>query len=623
MSNPLSSNPRSASRGEGLVLGAVGRIERFFLSDAIRSDPLGLMRARIGLYAALSGLPAGATGLFFGWVASEDLPHPGGARHLLVVGCSLLIYAAFPLLNRKADDPRRANAILVLTVMAILIYTSVMSGGPKCASLYWFPFVPVLAGFAVSARFMLVCSAIMVGAVTAIFVAAGRGFVFPELIPQVPALMASMLSWTVLNTALVVWYSHRGIDEALVALDVEVVHGREAEASLRASESMLRDAKQVAEDASAAKDSFLAYVSHEIRNPLSAITGALDLLAMDELQAKHPEYRAVLRRASGTIEALVNHILDLSKVESDQFRLDVRTVPLGELLSDVHQDHGVQADDAGLELRLVHDASTPPELDTDPVRLRQVLMNLIQNAIKFTPSGSVFLSVEPGETAAGQPGVRFAVRDTGPGIPASDLETIFEPYHQAETAARAPNRGTGLGLPICRRLVEVMGGALQVESTVGEGSCFSFVLPLVNPIPGTQIPERASAAAPSGLAARLLLVEDEPSNRAVVRELLVSLGHEVRVAGDGDEAIEAARETAFDLILMDVRMPRVDGLSAARQIRELEPDQGRQPAPIVAMTANVMPADRTACLEAGMNDVLGKPVTRKALAGVLARWVRP
>lgn len=372
-------------------------------------------------------------------------------------------------------------------------------------------------------------------------------------------------------------------------------------------------ARDAAEAASRTKSDFLANMSHEIRTPMNAVIGMLQLLDLTELDKVQRDYAGKSLAAARSLLTLLNDILDLSRIEADGLTLDVHPFEPAHLAAELSSVLGGLLGDKDLDLLISIDPTLPSQLCGDALRLRQVLINLAGNAIKFTPSGSVSINI--GRAEGG--GIAFVVRDTGIGIAPEQIDAIFDPFSQAEASTTRRFGGTGLGLAISQRLVRLMGGQLSVDSTPGAGSVFGFTLPLSPPPPG---PLNASPADqrdgtrdaddPSLLLAgmHVLLVDDNALNLQVARELLSMRGARVSVAAGGQAAVQLALAAgaSFDAILMDVQMPDLDGYAACRMIRA-----GRAPAselPILAMTANAMQGDREKSLKAGMDDHLNKPI---------------
>ncbi|MFZ5833452.1 MAG: ATP-binding protein [Planctomycetota bacterium] len=373
---------------------------------------------------------------------------------------------------------------------------------------------------------------------------------------------------------------------------------------------------RVAEAASAAKSQFLANMSHELRTPMNAILGMIDVALP---KASDPIVEDCLQTAKGSADlllALLNDLLDSAKIESGNLQLERAPFSLRHVCDVVTRVLSVRASQKGLSFacRLPNDA--PDALLGDSVRLQQVLLNLAGNAIKFTECGSVEIGVSPVSTD-GEAHLQFSVRDTGIGISAADRERLFKPFAQADASVARRYGGTGLGLSISKNLVEMMGGRIWVESEVGQGSTFHFTVRLP---PADELP--LDAAEPTVLSApprtlRVLLVEDNPANQKLAQYLLGDRGHMVDVAEDGCRALAMAGANDYDVILMDVQMPGMDGLEVTGAIRAREDEQSR--VPIVAMTAHAMKEDRERCLAAGMDSYLGKPIDAREMIALVER----
>ena len=384
----------------------------------------------------------------------------------------------------------------------------------------------------------------------------------------------------------------------------------------RAAEE-LRQAARVAEEANRAKSAFLANTSHEIRTPINAVMGMAQALQEEALSFRAAEQVGTILQASEALTEVIDDLLDLSKIEAGQLELETLTYDPVETARAACRTLEARAADKGIALSVTIDAGTVRSVDGDRVRLRQVLLNLLGNAIKFTASGSVELRLR---SAVEEGGVRlcFEVTDTGMGIPADRLEHIFEPFTQADASVTRTHGGTGLGLSISKRLVEMMGGHIAAESLPGAGSAFSFDV-LAAPGSG-RVLEQASEAPEAGRPLDILLVEDNALNRKVVHALLRRDAHRITEVENGALAVDAVRSgQTYDVILMDMQMPVMDGLAATETIRQHEAEIGRAWVPIIALTANAMQGDRERCLAAGMNDFLAKPVRKEQLRAALAR----
>jgi PAS domain S-box-containing protein len=398
--------------------------------------------------------------------------------------------------------------------------------------------------------------------------------------------------------------------------------------------------EEAAVAANRAKSDFLANMSHELRTPLNGIIGFADLLLDEELPEPHRGYAENVHTSAMTLLSLINDVLDFSKIEAGKLELDVQPVELASTLQMAAESTRFAADRRGLDLIITLDPNLPPRVETDPQRLTQVLVNLLSNAVKFTEHGFVQLRVEQlsreGETAT----VRIAVRDTGIGIEAEHRRLIFESFTQADPSTTRRFGGTGLGLAISNRIVSALGSTLELESEPGVGSTFWFTLELslapdpehetaTSRPPGTQTNQAPSCEAPGSNAGdhsdlrpiRILIAEDERINLLATRTMIHRLNPkaEIVAAYDGIEALDAVATHSFDLIFMDIQMPRLDGYEASRRIRESEPRGKRTP--IIALTAGVLTGERERCLAAGMDDYMSKPLSMSTLCRVLTSWL--
>lgn len=387
---------------------------------------------------------------------------------------------------------------------------------------------------------------------------------------------------------------------------------------LKRQRAELRRARRLAELALETRSSFLASLGHEIRTPMNGVLGMTDLLRETALSDEQKEYVDTIAVSAEATLSIINDLLDFSKLEAGMFRVFCEDCSAIRIAEDVAMLFQGAARDKGVELSCSVGGDVPPRMFVDPQRLRQVLTNLVSNAMKFTDEGQVGLRLSFDPSRGDRGTLLFEVTDTGTGIRTDQHQKVFEPYVQSESGRRAGN-GTGLGLPISKRLVELMGGVMGCESAPGRGSRFWFTLPLRNALDGPAIPGGGLRPDAAVFQAKVLVAEDNPTHQKDLVHMFVKMGCQVDLAPDGADAVELLAREDYDLVLMDLHMRHVDGIEATERIRILQ--QGRARTPVIGMTDRAEVEGRDRCLAGGMDDFLAKPVRIDDLTRLLRKWL--